>query len=106
MLNRELAKKRVGLPGMKPTRQALPEFTSTLLAFGHGVGILPQEIEGRRFFGREFGLHRFRLLFRNLGEELNVAIALKAGASRNQPAHDNVFLQAAEIIHLPEMAAR
>ena len=83
MLNRELAKKRVGLPGMKPTRQALPEFTSTLLAFRHGVGILPQEIKGRRFFGREFGLHRFRLLFRNLGEELNIAIALDSASRKS-----------------------
>src|SRR5271156_1980987 len=71
------------------------------LAFGYRVRILPQEIQRCRFFRRELRLHVFRLFLRDFSKELNVAVALQTGARGNQPAHDHVFLQAAQVIHLP-----
>src|SRR5208282_3817733 len=71
------------------------------LAFGDGVGVLAQEIERRRFLGCEIGLCRLHLLLRQFSEELDVAVALEARARRDEPAHDDVLLQAAEVIHLP-----
>jgi hypothetical protein len=65
------------------------------LAFRHRVGILAEEIERRRFFRREFGFHLLRLLPGDFRQELDIAIALQARSSGNQPAHDHVFLQAA-----------
>src|SRR5271163_2673546 len=71
------------------------------LAFGYSVRILAQEIQRCRFFRRKLRLHVLRLFLRDLGKELNVAVTLQTGARGNQPAHDHVFLQAAQVIHLP-----
>src|ERR1700732_529612 len=71
-----------------------------LLALGDRVRVLAQEIECCRFFRRERGLHLLRLLLGDFGEELDIAIAFEAGARGNQPAHDDIFLQAAQVIDL------
>src|ERR1700678_3405438 len=81
-------------------------FASTSLlvcgvACGHRVGILAQDVQRRRFFRRKLRLHLLRLLLRNLREELDIAVALETRSGGNQPAHDHVFLQAAQIIDLP-----
>src|SRR5271170_353215 len=71
------------------------------LAFSYSVRILAQEIQRCRFFRCKLRLHGLRLFLRDFGKELNVAVALQTGARGNQPAHDHVFLQAAQVIHLP-----
>ena len=62
------------------------------------VCILAQEVERGRFFRRELR-GRQDLLGRrrwgHFGEELDVAVALQAGARRDQAAQDDVFLEAA-----------
>src|ERR1700733_14469900 len=75
------------------------------LAFGGrvGLGILLQEIESRGFLGGKFG--GFRNLLdrsgdRHFRQQLNAAVVFEARTSRDEPAHDDVFLQAAEVIHL------
>src|SRR5579864_4518662 len=71
--------------------------------FRERIRILAQEVERGRFFRGEFGrgqnlLGRRRR--RHFGEELDVAIALQAGAGGDQAAHDDVFLEAAQVVHL------
>src|SRR5271166_809698 len=80
-----------------------------VLAFGGGVGFrlvvfASQELQTRGIVGREFG--GFGKFFdgswrRHLGEELDTAVVLQAGARGNETAHDDVFLEAAEVVHLP-----
>src|SRR2546427_1515629 len=61
------------------------------LAFRDGVGILTQEVQRGGFLRRQFGGHSLfcRLRRRNLNQELDIAIALEAGARRNEPSHDH-----------------
>src|SRR5215831_5346344 len=70
------------------------------LAFGDRIRILAQEVKSRRFFRRKLGLFRHRLLLGDFGEELDVAVALETGARRNETAHDDIFLQATQVIDL------
>src|SRR3984957_9498127 len=76
-----------------------------ILAFGCsvGFGVLLEEIEGRSFFGWKFG--SFRNLvhggrWRHFRQQLNATVVLQTGTGGNEPAHDDVFLEPAEIIDL------
>src|SRR6267143_209698 len=75
------------------------------LAFGSGVrlGVLLQEVKRGRFFGGELGGFR-NLLDRSrrghFRQQLDAAVVLETRAGGNKPAHDDVFLEAAEIVHL------
>src|SRR6267154_3146391 len=73
------------------------------LAFrsGVGFGILLQEVERSSFFGGEFGgLGNFhdRSRRRHFRQQLNAAVVLEPGSRRNEAAHDDVFLQASQVI--------
>src|SRR5690348_6795014 len=62
---------------------------------------MPQQFQGALGFlvgGRDFLLD-LGGSFLQLGRELDVAVVLHAGSRRDQPAHNHVFLQAAEMIH-------
>src|SRR6266404_725076 len=75
------------------------------LAFGSGVGfrIFLQEVERSGFFGRKLG-HLGNFLDRSRSghfrQQLNAAVVLEARSSGNETAPDDVFFQAAEVIHL------
>src|SRR6267378_559615 len=76
-----------------------------VLAFGSGVGfrILLQEVQRSGFFGGKLGGFRNFLDRSGSGhfrQQLNAAVVLEARTSRDEPAHDDVFLQAAEVVHL------
>src|SRR5260370_21399544 len=86
--------------GEKNTAPCKGLYERCSLAFGYRVRILAQEVQSCCFFRRKFRLHGLRLLLRNFREELDVAVALEARAGGNQPAHDHVFLQAAQVIDL------
>src|SRR5690242_7714507 len=84
--------------GFKASRHAV-------LTFGGGVrlGVLLEEVERGRFFGRKLGSLRNLLDGSRSGhfrKQLNAAIVLEARASGNEAAHDDIFLEAAEIVHL------
>src|SRR5271168_4125711 len=75
------------------------------LAFGSGVGfgVLLEKVESRGFFRRKLG--GFRNFFHGRGrghfrQQLNAAVVLETGSRRDEAAHDDVFLEAAEIIDL------
>src|SRR5437879_11463333 len=75
------------------------------LAFGSSVrfGILLEEVGRGRFFCGELGgfrnfLHRSRS--GHFRQQLNAAVVLEARTGRDEAAHDDVFLEAPEIIHL------
>src|SRR5260370_41802546 len=75
------------------------------LAFSGGVGlcVLLQEVERGRFFSGEFG--GFGNLLdrrgsRHLRQKLDAAVMLEARTSRDEPAHNDVFLKAAEVVDL------
>src|SRR5882762_9730399 len=77
-----------------------------VLAFGSGVGfrILLQEIQRCGFFGGKLGGFRNFLDRSGSGhfrQQLNAAVVLEARSSGNEAAHDDVFFQAAEVVHLP-----
>ena len=93
----ELPAQKNGRPGEEPKRPG----NGSGLVFGHRVGILAQEIERGRFFRREFRLSHLRLLLGDFSEELDIAVTFEAGARRDQTSHDDVFLQAAQVIDLP-----
>ena len=77
------------------------------MAFCGGVGFgfvfATQEVEagfiGSGKFGR-FGKFLNRNGSRHFGEQLNAAVVFEAGAGRNEPAHDDVFLEATEVVNL------
>src|SRR5215831_20233040 len=79
-----------------------------VLAFGGGVGfgfvvLAAEEFEAGGIVDGEFG--SFGQLFdrsRNghFGQQLNAAIVLETGTGRDEAAHDDVFLQSAEVVHL------
>src|SRR6266446_10487213 len=75
------------------------------LALGSGVclGVLLEEVERGRFFGSELGGFR-NLLHGSRGwhfrQQLNAAVVLEARTGGDEAAHDDVFLEAAEIVHL------
>src|SRR5260370_20477890 len=75
------------------------------LAFSGGVGlcVLLQEVERGRFFSGEFG--GFGNLLdrrgsRHLRQKLDAAVMLEARTSRDEPAHNDAFLKAAEVVDL------
>src|SRR5713226_4784085 len=75
------------------------------LAFGGGVGfrVLLQEVERRSFFGSKlggFGNFLDRSGCGHFRQQLDAAVVLETRASGNEAAHDDVFLEAAEIVHL------
>src|ERR1700680_2340149 len=72
------------------------------LALGNGVGIFAQEIERRSLLGCEFGSRDldFGRRWRNLDQKVDVPVALETGSRRDQAAHDDVFLEAAQVVHL------
>src|ERR1700674_1731751 len=74
------------------------------LAFcgGVGFGVLLQEVERSGFFGGELGGFGNFLNRRGSGhfrQQLNTAVVLEARTGRDEAAHDDVFLEAAEIVH-------
>src|SRR5260370_14115181 len=75
------------------------------LDFGRGVrlGVFLEEVESGGLFGSELGGFRDVLdgsRGRHFRQQLNAAVVLKARASGDKAAHDDVFLEAAEIVHL------
>src|SRR5437588_285527 len=84
-------------------RSSSPREARLALGGGVGFGVFLEEIERSRFFSGELGSFR-NFLDRNRSghfrQQLNVAVMLEARAGRNEPAHDDVFLEAAEIVHL------
>src|SRR6185437_5159719 len=68
------------------------------------VGVVAEQIEGALGFlvGRRRKLHGFerRQLLFLLAHQAHGAVGLEAGAGGNEPAHDDVLLQAAEVVHL------
>src|SRR5271154_6034167 len=76
--------------------------------FGGCVGfrlvvLAAEELQTRSIFRREFrsfGEFFDRSRRGHFGEQLDAAIVLETSARRDEPAHDDVFLQAAEIINL------
>jgi hypothetical protein len=71
-------------------------------AFHQGIGILAQEIQRGGFLRRQLGCRHDWLRNRhrrNFGQQLDVAVPLESGSRRDQAAHDNVFLEAAQVIH-------
>src|SRR5271165_500575 len=75
------------------------------LAFGDGVafGVLVEEVESGGLFGGKLGDFRDFLLRRRGGhfrQQLDAAVVLKSGARGDEAAHDDVFLEAAEIVDL------
>src|SRR2546430_7618167 len=67
------------------------------LAFGGGVRlcVLLQEVQRGRLFGGELSCLRDFLDWGrrgHFGQQLNAAVVLQAGASGNEAAHDDVFL--------------
>ena len=75
------------------------------LAFGGSVrfGVLLEEVERGRFFGGELGGFRNvldRSGNRHLRQQLNAAVVLESRSGGDEPAHDDVFFEAAQIVHL------
>src|SRR5260370_14745567 len=75
------------------------------LALGSSIrlGVLLEEVERSRFFGGKLGGFRNLLDGSRSGhfrEQLDAAIVLEAGSRGDEAAHDDVFLEAAEIVHL------
>src|SRR5215470_6116525 len=67
------------------------------------LAVGPQEVETCGFFGRELGCFRnFINRSRNghFRQQLNVAVVLKSRTGRDEAAHNYVFLEAAEVVHL------
>ena len=79
---------------------ATREFSA--LCYCAARGIFAEEVECCGFFWRKIRRDCFgdRHLLWNFGEQLDVAVPLEAGAGGNQAAHDDVFLEAAQVIHL------
>src|SRR5215472_797472 len=80
-----------------------PPMRKLTLGGGVGFGVLLEEVERGGLFGGELGGFRNFLNRRGSGhfrQQLDVAVMLEARTSRNQAAHDDVFLEAAEIVHL------
>src|SRR6267143_586991 len=73
------------------------------LCGGVRLGVLLEEVERSRFFGGDLGGFR-NLLDGSRGghfrQQLNAAVVLEARTSGDEPAHDDVFLEAAKIVHL------
>src|SRR5579872_231370 len=93
--------KAIGVPGGHPGTPKAGN--NRRLAFRDGVGVLAQEVQRGGFLGSELGSHDFgfrRLRRRHLNEQFDIAIALQAGARGDQPAHDHVFLESAQVIDL------
>src|SRR6516164_2305598 len=106
-------KRRPGSPRRRPSvsQPGKRQVGSGLLeAFGCSSGFLfgvlaAQEVQpgglvcGRKFRGFRQFLDRGRS--GHFREQLDAAVVLESGARRNQSAHDHVFLQAAQVVHLP-----
>src|SRR5437762_1018447 len=73
------------------------------VGFGGFVGVFAHEVESGRFFcGKLCG---FRDVFDRRGgghfrQQLQAAVVLETRTGRDETAHDDVFLEAAEIVHL------
>src|SRR6266436_6024986 len=107
----ELRTNNNGAPA-EPERRLIWFFLSRLrtgqkgaLAFGGSVrfGVLLEEVERGRLFRGELG--GFRNLFHgsrggHFRQQLNAAVVLKARTGGDEAAHDDVFLEASEIVHL------
>src|SRR5712664_349170 len=68
-----------------------------------GFGVLLEEVERGRFFSSELGGFRNLLDGSRSGhfrQQLNAAVVLETGARGDEAAHDDVFLEATEIIDL------
>src|SRR5258706_128265 len=73
------------------------------VGFGGFVGVFAHEVESGRFFGGK--LCSFRDVFDRRGgghfrQQLQAAVVLETRAGRDETAHDDVFLEAAEVVHL------
>src|SRR5215472_5213399 len=83
--------------------QAAPIGPRLALGRGVGFGVLLQKVERSRFFGGELGSFRNFLDWSRGGhfrQQLNVAVVLETCTGGNEAAHNDVFLEAAEIVHL------
>src|SRR5579859_4829749 len=73
------------------------------LGGGVGLGVFLEEVERSSLFGGELG--GFRNFLNRCGsghfrQQLNVAVMFETRTSGDEAAHDDVFLEAAEIVHL------
>src|SRR5262249_54481530 len=67
------------------------------------VCVFAHEVESGGFLGRElcgFGNFLDRRGNGHFRQQLNVAVVLEARTGRDETAHDDVFLEAAEVVHL------
>src|SRR5580700_870026 len=75
------------------------------VAFGNGVrfAVLVEEVERGSFFRGELGGFGNFLLWnrrRHFRQQLNAAVVLESSARRDKAAHDDVLLEAAQIVNL------
>src|SRR5205085_7574706 len=80
-------------------RSSSPREARLALGGGVGFGVFLEEVERSRFFSGELGSFRNfvdRSRSGHFRQQLNVAVMLEARAGRNEPAHDDVFLERSE----------
>src|SRR5208283_3226979 len=106
---RRLGQNRDAVAKFRNERRKLAE-GELVLALRGGVGFsigflaTTEEVEAGGFV-RSGEFCRFGKVFdgsrrRHFGKQLNAAVVFETGAGGNEPAHDDVFLEAAEIVHL------
>src|ERR1700730_2891623 len=92
-------------PGIDLTAALLNTAGCGRVAFGGGVSfrVFLQKVERGSFFSRKLGGF-WNILDRSgsghFRQQLNAAVVLETRSGRDEAAHDDVFLQATEIIHL------